>query len=198
MSGAFRPETIGYFGKLPAKGDFVRAGLPEAFCAAWDGFCREILHEARGALAENFEPVWMESPIWRFLVPAGIFGPAVLGVWLPSVDRVGRIFPFTAFALAGSSVDLDAGAAWADLAEAVGLAGVVEDAPHEDFLARLTAPVDDAAPLTPGWWTAGSALVAACHLAFERPPASRLLRDENISDSAVRGQPETSDSETWT
>lgn len=38
----------------------------------------------------------MSAPIWRFSAAAGLAGPdAVLGVMMPSVDRVGRQFPLT-------------------------------------------------------------------------------------------------------
>jgi type VI secretion system protein ImpM len=160
----FRPQATGYFGKLPARGDFLRAGLPEDFVAAWDGWCREMLAASRAALGAAWEDAWMQAPIWRFLLPAGACGGrAVLGVWLPSMDKVGRHFPLVLAALADCAIDLEDGGAWLAAAEAAGLAGVVEDAPHENFAAALAAPVAGAA-LTPagrgaGWWTEGSPLV---------------------------------------
>jgi type VI secretion system protein ImpM len=178
----FAPETTGYFGKLPAKGDFVRAGLAEDFVTAWDGWCRDFLNATRAALGDGWEAAWMEAPIWHFLLPAGACGQkAVLGVWVASVDKVGRHFPFTAVALADSSIDLKAGGGWLDMAEDVALSGVVEDAPHEDFAARLAAPVAEAMLAGPGWWTEGSPLVAARGLEiYGLPPAemaATMLRD---------------------
>jgi hypothetical protein len=68
------------------------------------------------------------------------------------------------------------------MAEEVVLSGVVEDAPHEDFLARLSEPVAEADLAGPGWWTEGSPLVAARRLEiFGLPPvemAAAMLRDE--------------------
>jgi type VI secretion system protein ImpM len=181
MSG-FLPEMVGYFGKLPAKGDFLRAGLPEDFVTAWDLWCRGFLTATRDALDDAWEPAWMEAPIWHFLLPAGACGErAVLGVWIASVDKVGRHFPFAAVALAPSSIDLEAGGGWLDMAEEIAVSGVVEDAPHEDFLARLRAPVAEATLAGLGWWTEGSPLVAACGLEiFGLPPADMaagMLRD---------------------
>ncbi len=156
----FRPEMTGLFGKLPARGDFVRAGLPEDFVAAWDGWCREMLNASRAALGEGWDEAWMSAPVWRFLLPAGVCGSrAVLGVWLPSVDRVGRHFPFGVFALAAAAADLEDGGGWLDAAEAAGLAGVVEDAPHEALAARLNEPVAALRLPEAGWWTEGSPLV---------------------------------------
>jgi hypothetical protein len=97
------------------------------------------------------------------------------------MDRVGRHFPFVACALAESSVDLEAGGEWLALAEAVVLSGVVEDAPHDDFLARLGAPVAEAALAGPGWWTEGSPLVTPRSLEIAGLPpldmAPAMLRD---------------------
>jgi type VI secretion system protein ImpM len=160
----FRPAATGFFGKLPARGDFVRAGLPEDFVAAWDAWSRSALTASRAALGDAWEPAWMEAPIWRFLLPAGACGAqAVLGVWLPSMDRVGRHFPFALCALAPSRIDLEDGGAWLDVAQSVGLAGVVDDVSHEGFKQQLDAPVADVNLPLAGWWTEGSARVKPCH-----------------------------------
>jgi type VI secretion system protein ImpM len=178
----FRPALTGLFGKLPARGDFVRSGLSEDFVAAWDGWCRDVLVAARAACGDRFEASWMEAPIWRFLLPPGACGGhAVLGVWLPSADKVGRHYPFGLFALADTLVDLKDGGAWLDMAEAAGLAAVVEDAPHLDVAARLEQTVS-AAPLPgTGWWTQGGPFVAPNRLdhAGLLPPgrAVAMLRD---------------------
>ena len=181
----FAPSAIGYFGKLPAKGDFVGAGLSEAFLGPWDLWCRGFLAGAREGLGEGFEAAWMEGPIWHFLLPAGACGPlAVLGVWVASVDKVGRHFPFVACAFAAASVDLETGGGWLEMAEEVVLSGVVEDAPHEDFLARLGEPVAEADWAGPGWWTEGSPLVEPKRLEiFGLPPAAFFAA--MLSDAAV-------------
>ncbi|HQT63793.1 MAG TPA: type VI secretion system-associated protein TagF [Acidocella sp.] len=155
--GAFQPAAIGFFGKLPARGDFVRANVPEDFVAPWDEWCRRMLTASRTVLGEAWLEAWMEAPVWHFLLPPGACGPqAVLGVWLPSMDKVGRHFPFLACALAASVEDLLGGAGWLLAAEAAGLAGVVEDAEQGAIAAMLDAPTVCAALDGPGWWTDGS------------------------------------------
>jgi type VI secretion system ImpM family protein len=89
-------EAAGWFGKIPALGDFVGRRLPEAFGGPWDRW----LQEAMALGDQRFGPAWTELymtfPIWRFLVPRGLLGPqGWAGILLPSVDRVGRRFPLT-------------------------------------------------------------------------------------------------------
>jgi type VI secretion system protein ImpM len=153
----FQPSHTGFFGKLPARGDFVRAGLPEDFVAPLDLWCRECLVASRAALGDGWEDAWMVAPIWHFWLPPGACGPrAVLGIWMPGMDRARRLYPFMLCALAESLHDLAGGAAWASAAAQAGLACLVEDAPLEPLGPALAAPVA-AAPLhAPGWWTEGS------------------------------------------
>jgi type VI secretion system protein ImpM len=158
--GEFRPAMTGFFGKLPARGDFVRANLPEDFVAPLDAWCRECLSASRQTLGDGWEEAWMSAPIWRFLLPPGACGPhAVFAIWLPSIDKVGRHYPFMLCALAPAASDLAAGGNWAEAAEAAGLAAVVEDLPHTDITAMLQRPVPDSDAQIPGWWTAGSPFV---------------------------------------
>jgi type VI secretion system protein ImpM len=183
----FSPRITGLFGKLPARGDFVRVGLPEDFVAPWDAWCRAMLNASRAALGDGWEEAWMSAPVWRFLLPPGPCGPyAALGVWLPSVDKVGRHFPFAAFALAESSVDLEEGGVWLDRAEAAGLAGVVEDEPHDRLAARLEAGVEDVMLPGAGWWTEGSPLVQPRRYdiaaLLPESAAGAMLRDPDFAE----------------
>jgi type VI secretion system ImpM family protein len=84
------------FGKLPSHGDFLRRRTSDAFVDAWDAWLRECLAESRAALGERWLDVYLTSPAWRFVCAAGTCGPEpVIGLMVPSVDRVGRYFPFT-------------------------------------------------------------------------------------------------------
>jgi type VI secretion system protein ImpM len=87
---------IGLFGKLPSHGDFLRRRASDAFVDAWDAWLRECLAASREALGERWLDVYLTSPAWRFVCAAGACGPAaVIGLMVPSVDRVGRYFPLT-------------------------------------------------------------------------------------------------------
>jgi len=93
----------GFFGKLPGLGDFVTRRLPQDFLRVWDPWLQRSLAQSRDALGEDWLDAYLTSPIWHFVLSDGIAGlhPWV-GLLMPSVDRVGRYFPFTvARALAG-------------------------------------------------------------------------------------------------
>jgi type VI secretion system ImpM family protein len=88
--------NVGLFGKLPSHGDFLRRRVSDAFVDAWDAWLRECLSESRTALGERWLDVYLTSPAWRFFCAPGACGPApVIGLMVPSVDRVGRYFPLT-------------------------------------------------------------------------------------------------------
>lgn len=180
--GLFQPRQVGFFGKLPARGDFVRAGLPEDFVAPLDLWCRACLTASRAALGEGWEPAWMVAPIWQFRLPPGACGPhAVLGLWMPSIDRARRHYPFMLCALADSPHDLAQGAGWLAAAEQAGLACLVDDAPPAPLATQLAAPVAEAPAPAPGWWTDGGTHVRAQRYDISGliPPheAGAMLRD---------------------
>lgn len=90
---------FGAFGKMPSVGDFFRIGVPQGFVAAWDDWIQRGLIEVQEALGDDWDGHYMSAPIWRFCLSPGLAGPQkVIGVLMPSVDRVGRRFPLTLMA----------------------------------------------------------------------------------------------------
>ncbi len=86
----------GLFGKLPAFGDFLSRGLPHGFTKAWDGWLQDGIRASREMLGEAWLEIYLTSPLWHYALAPGGCGPdAMAGVLMPSVDRVGRYFPFT-------------------------------------------------------------------------------------------------------
>ena len=163
------PGCVGLFGKLPARGDFVRDGLPSSFVAPWDDWLQQMLAASRQRLGESWLPAWLEAPVWQFALAPGVCGAgAVLGVMLPSVDRVGRYFPLTLAAVlpGGSDPAGEDAQAWLDGAEAAGRAALEQDAGPEQTAAMLLAPPDAGAVPESGslWWTDGGPRVAAAQL----------------------------------
>lgn len=90
----------GWHGKLPSLGDFASRRLDAAFVEAWDGWLAAGLLALREADPAGWLDAYLASPSWRFLLlPGALAGEpghqGWAGVLMPSVDRVGRYFPFT-------------------------------------------------------------------------------------------------------
>ncbi len=62
---------VGFYGKLPSHGDFLRRRASDAFVDAWDAWLQECLAASRSALGERWLDVYLTSPAWRF-----VCGPA--------------------------------------------------------------------------------------------------------------------------
>jgi type VI secretion system protein ImpM len=168
--------AVGFYGKIPSRGDFVRGGLPRGFVVAWDAWMQLMLEASRLALAEEWLGAWLEAPIWRFALSPGTCGPdSALGLWLPSVDRAGRYFPLTLAAVARDiepSVMIERGGGFLAAVEAAGLAAI-ECGHSPEALAALVARAGERLPEEAGvdpalcpaagslWWTAGAPRVAA-------------------------------------
>lgn len=87
---------FGAFGKMPSAGDFFRFGLLPGFVTPWDNWLQRAMMAAQMALGGAWDGHYMSAPIWRFTLAAGLAGPQkMIGVLMPSVDRVGRRFPLT-------------------------------------------------------------------------------------------------------
>jgi type VI secretion system protein ImpM len=118
----------GFFGKLPARGDFVSAGLPRDFVSCWDGWVSSVLAAAVSAVGDD----WLQAPAWHFCLPAGVCGAeAVTGVLLASNDKVGRRFPLT-LVWSENAVDADA-------VERLGRAAIAEAMRPDELAERLAA-----------------------------------------------------------
>ncbi len=89
-------DTIGLFGKLPAHGDFVQRNLSAGFINAWDEWLQHFISGTQEQLGEAWLDIYLTSPLWRFVFSSGIIDENNwTGVMIPSVDRVGRYYPFS-------------------------------------------------------------------------------------------------------
>jgi len=111
--------VAGFFGKLPATGDFVWRGLPDAFRKAWDAWLtRHIAPLQRGGLV-------FPTGGLRFRLPSG--GHLAAGVILPSEDSAGRLFPLSLVLIADSDLSPDQIDPWCDAALALRPATLAPD-----------------------------------------------------------------------
>jgi len=89
-------KPVGLFGKLPAHGDFIYRDLPTNFINTWDSWLQGFIGCSQEQMGESWLEIYLTSPIWRFAFSEGVIDQhAWAGIVLPSVDRVGRYFPFS-------------------------------------------------------------------------------------------------------
>ena len=181
--------TVGFYGKLPCRGDFIQRRLPWEFVESWDAWLQECLTQSREQLQERWLDAYLVSPVWQFALAGGVCGDAACaGVLLPSVDRVGRYFPLTLVArwdvaisplMTACSQD-----SWFELVQALALEAL--DAPELDFddFDRRVAALSALIELTEHslsslermlnpvslWWTEGSNDVAPAVLCMSGLP----------------------------
>ena len=161
-------QPPGWHGKLPSLGDFASRRLVPEFLATWDNWLASGLQQLRDRDPAGWLDAYLANPTRRFLLMPGVLPGAVgqqawAGVLMPSVDRVGRYFPFTIvqpMPLPATIQQMQA--LWFWLGRLDELAA---DALHDDWtverleaeLARMAGP--EIAPL-PAAWPALQALQA--------------------------------------
>lgn len=143
-------NDIGFYGKLPCRGDFLQRRAPSLFVEAWDAWLQECLHASKEQLGDAWLDAYLTGPVWRFVLDVGVCGDAsYAGVLVPSVDRVGRYFPLTVVTqLAAGHCPLDvacSGSAWFEAAETLVLDALEAEAldidEFDERVARLSAPL---------------------------------------------------------
>lgn len=141
--------TAGFYGKLAGRGDFLSRDLPPAFIEAWDAWLAAGMAASQGELGAAWLDAYLVSPLWRFAVPAHLLGSQpVVGVLMPSIDRVGRYFPLTIASLLPADADIASVVGgdeqWFDRAEALLLSTLEPEADVGQFeqgVQALGAPV---------------------------------------------------------
>lgn len=162
----------GFYGKLASRGDFVSRDLPPSFIQPWDQWLAACLQASRQQLGNDWLPAYLVSPLWRFALAPGVCGPqAVVGVLMPSIDRVGRYFPLTVALTLEASQGVGPWLKvedWFAQAEALMLDSLSADARFEAFevgLQSLSLPAFEAAPEQDEagfswWWGRGNEHIA--------------------------------------
>lgn len=97
------------YGKIPTLGDFVHRGLGRRQIENWDEWLQGCMAESRRALGDDWLDLYLEAPVWYFAAgPGNVDQQTWIGVLIPSVDRVGRYFPFSVVREFGDGSPLDA------------------------------------------------------------------------------------------
>jgi type VI secretion system protein ImpM len=156
------PESTGFFGKLPGRGDFIGRALSRSFLEPWDDWLQAAIAASRQQLGASWRDYYCTSPIWRFALGPGLCGPtAHAGILMPSMDRVGRYYPLVIAAPLDPDwplLTLPASAgAWFRQAEQLALAGLDSDTLELDDFSQRVATLG---PLPPPDFTVSDAAVS--------------------------------------
>lgn len=148
-------NSVGLFGKLPAHGDFIYRNLPSSFINAWDTWLQGCVACSQEQLGEGWLDIYLTSPIWRFAFSDGVIDEHVwAGIVLPSVDRVGRYFPFsivTHLPASANPMELIAQTQWFDVIEELALKALDGQLPIDELLEEINLhPCDQTEIYTTG------------------------------------------------
>jgi type VI secretion system protein ImpM len=140
-------EPPGVYGKLPARGDFIARRLAKNTIDAWDAWLQQAIPMSRDTLAERWRDIYLTSPIWRFALSAGSCGPSTLiGVVVPSVDKVGRYFPLMLGRELPPGLELTGliaqAASWYRAVESLALAALVPEFRLEEMEDPIALDID--------------------------------------------------------
>jgi len=88
-------QESGFYGKVPTHSDFIRHNLPRAFIDPWDDWLQSAFSASKEQLNEDWLETYLTSPIYRFVLTPSLCGEASrIGIMMPSVDKIGRYYPF--------------------------------------------------------------------------------------------------------
>jgi len=89
-------KQLGIYGKLPMHGDFIHRNLPTTFITIWDEWLQLFVAGSKEQMGDDWLNIYLTSPIWRFVLSSGVVDEKHwAGIMLPSVDQVGRYYPFS-------------------------------------------------------------------------------------------------------
>lgn len=174
------PRSVAWYGKLPARGDFVGRGLPPRWRSDWDGWLQRgmALAAARVQNAALRERMDRFAP-WRYVVLTAP-GEAWCGILVASHDRVGRAFPLTlAERVTGAPSPPESAARLASLLDAAAQGPEALEAAIAALPPRPQRQRAATDPWPPGpaslWWPLAAAPDAAPRVAAWPPEPALLL-----------------------
>jgi type VI secretion system protein ImpM len=144
------PVSPALFGKVQTRRDFIAVATPRRFLTVWEQWLQTGMAASREALRDGWNEAFLTAPIWRFWLGADICGASALGAFMPSMDGVGRYFPLTYVAVAGTDAALappeaDARSPWFEQVEDF-LLSTLEKQDHDALLQafeKVAAPVEN-------------------------------------------------------
>ncbi|HEY7774766.1 MAG TPA: type VI secretion system-associated protein TagF [Marinagarivorans sp.] len=168
-------NVFGFFGKVPAHGDFIERGLPQSFINSMDEWLQGAISCSQGALGNDWLSSYLTCPLWRFGFGEGALDEKQwLGVLCPSVDTVGRYFPLviaTQLKHGNIFAAFQKNSAWFDAVENLALSVLENGLPADEIESQLaTIPAVEQEDNRPskieqyGWLVHGTSAEAYGHL----------------------------------
>jgi len=170
---------LGFYGKLPAHGDFLSRNLSDGFVHGWDDWMQRAIASSQEQLGSNWLNMYLTSPLWRFVLSPGVVDhQAWAGVMMPSVDKIGRYFPLVIASPCqqGSTVTdvmVNAGH-WFEQLEAIALSGLDENVTVET-VAEALATVE---PLAAPTMSEGKVTTNSGNGALTRPTVIKMEQEQ--------------------
>lgn len=138
--------TIGLFGKIPSVGDFVSRNLSPMMCDRLHHMIQAALMSVMSEGGDRRHLMSQAQPMMLSIRPGVLCESGFAGLWFPSCDRVGRVFPMCV----GMEVPADMSRfplVWPSPSLTKALCHVVAAAVQQgdgpdDLLARLPTPED--------------------------------------------------------
>ncbi|MBK4214966.1 type VI secretion system-associated protein TagF [Paracoccus caeni] len=94
--------VTGLYGKHPAFGDFIAAGVVDDALQPLGDWLQQSLGAWRASVGEDWQPHFDRTPQFAFWIGGALAGGFPLrGVWSPSRDRAGRRFPLLILQVGG-------------------------------------------------------------------------------------------------
>lgn len=136
-------SIVGYYGKIPSKGDFVTQSLPRSFVDPWDMWLRDALANSKMKLGDDWMECYLTTPLYQYVLSPGVCGNQIwLGVMMASVDSVGRYFPMTickSFSdTSNPLILLESNSEWLEAAQTLLLSCLEDDFLLPDFEEQLS------------------------------------------------------------
>lgn len=142
--------AYGFFGKIPAIGDFVHRNLSATTVASVDAWLQEGMY-LLGQQGHSFHDRYMVSQVGFFVLPQRVWADhAVAGFIIPSIDRVGRLFPLVCLHTVADHPHIDFGMLFSELKAASDIAvnALQQRLSPDDLYQRLHTAADSAGSVT--------------------------------------------------
>jgi len=136
-------DMIGFSGKIPSKGDFVQNDFNGDFLKHWNEWLQAVVAVSKEQLESDWLECYLTSPVWHFSLSAGVCcDSAIKGTLIPSVDRVGRHFPFTvAIEHSNTAIQGWSDKDWSQVTEHLILDVLEDDLLLEDWFEKLSTQI---------------------------------------------------------